>query len=54
MTRYNPSQFTIVGVLNSGTGNEYDYSKAVVNGKQLYARILIQRKQGQTNENQAT
>ncbi len=47
MTRYNPAQFSIVGVLNSGTGNEYDYEKAVVNGKQLYARILIQRKQGQ-------
>jgi len=47
MTRHNPEQFSIVGVLNSGTGNEYDYAKAVVNGKQLYARILIRRKQGE-------
>lgn len=45
MTRHNPAQFSIVGVLNSGSGNEYDYAKAVVNGKQLYARILIKRKQ---------
>jgi len=45
MTRYNPAQFSIVGVLNSGTGNEYDYAKAILNGKQLYARILIRRKQ---------
>lgn len=44
MTKHNPDQFRIVGVLNSGTGNEYDYAKAILNGKQLYARILIQRK----------
>lgn len=44
MTRHNPTQFSIMGVLNSGTGNEYDYAKAVLNGKQLYARILIRRK----------
>lgn len=46
MTRHNPEQFTIVGVLNSGSANEYDFAKAVLNGKQLYARILIKRKQG--------
>ena len=45
MTKHNPDQFEIVGVLNSGTGNEYDFGKAVLNGKQLYARILIRRKQ---------
>ena len=48
MTKHNPDQFRIVGVLNSGTGNEYDYAKAILNGKQLYARILIQRKEGTT------
>jgi len=47
MQYYNPEQFTIVGVLNSGTGNEYDYAKASVNGKQLYARIVIRRKHGE-------
>lgn len=50
MTKHNPEQFTIVGVLNSGSGNEYDFAKAVLNGKQLYARILIQRKDN-ANEN---
>lgn len=50
MTKHNPEQFTIVGVLNSGSGNEYDFAKAVLNGKQLYARILIQRKEN-ANEN---
>jgi len=47
MTKHNPGQFSLIGVLNSGTGNDYDYAKAAVNGKQLYARILIQRKQGE-------
>lgn len=45
MTRHNPEQFEIIGVLNSGSGNEYDYAKAILNGKQLYARVLIRRKQ---------
>ena len=45
MDRHNPDQFEIIGVLNSGSGNEYDYAKAILNGKQLYARILIRRKQ---------
>lgn len=44
MDRHNPDQFEIIGVLNSGSGNEYDYAKAMLNGKQLYARILIRRK----------
>lgn len=44
MTKYNPEQFEIIGVLNSGSGNEYDLEKAIVNGKQLYSRFLIRRK----------
>ncbi len=44
MTQFNPDQFSILGVLNSGTGNEYDYDKAMLNGRQLYARILIKRR----------
>ena len=51
MTKHNPQQFSIVGVLNSGSGNEYDFAKAILNGKQLYSRILIQRKQVNTDEN---
>ncbi|MBR1397023.1 MAG: adenine-specific methyltransferase EcoRI family protein [Selenomonadaceae bacterium] len=44
MDKYNPDQFEILGVLNSGSGNEYDYAKAILYGKQLYARILIRRR----------
>lgn len=44
MTKYNPEQFEILGVLNSGSGNEFDLAKAIVNGKQLYSRFLIRRK----------
>lgn len=43
LTKHNPQQFKIIGVLNSGSGNEYDFGKAVVKGKQKYARILIQK-----------
>jgi hypothetical protein len=45
MAKHNPGQFSIVGVLNSGTGNEYDYGKAMLRDKQLYTRILIRRKE---------
>ena len=51
MTKHSPEQFSIVGVLNSGSANKYDFAKAVLNGKQLYARVLIRRKQVTTNEN---
>ena len=44
MDKYNPDQFEILGVLNSGSGNQFDFAKAVVNGTQKYARILIRRK----------
>ena len=44
MTQHNPEQFDILGVLNSGSGNEYDFAKAVVDGKTLYARIIIRRR----------
>lgn len=45
MTKHNPDQFELIGVLNSGSGNKYDVGKAILNGKQLYARLLIRRKQ---------
>lgn len=44
LTKHNPNKFEILGVLNSGSGNGYDFAKAVVNGKSLYARVLIRRK----------
>ena len=43
--KYNPEQFEILGVLNHGCDNIYDLAKPVLNGKELYTRILIRRKQ---------
>lgn len=45
MDKYNPKQFTIVGVMNHGCDSEYDLAKPIIRGKELYTRILIQRKQ---------
>ena len=42
--KYNPDQFEIVGVLNHGCDSEFDLAKPTLNGKDLYARILIRRK----------
>ena len=44
LDKYNPEQFEIVGELNNGSGNEFDYAKPIINGKKKYARILIRRK----------
>ena len=47
MDKYNPSQFAIVGVMNHGCDSEYDLAKPLLRGKELYTRILIQRRQYQ-------
>ena len=44
LDKYNPDQFEIIGVLNHGCDNEYDLAKPILNGKELYTRILIKRK----------
>ena len=41
MDRYSPEQFEIVGLLNNGHDNIYDYDIPVVDGKRLFKRILI-------------
>ncbi len=51
-TKHNPLKFEIVGVLNSGSGNEYDFAKAVLNGKNLYARVVIRRVNADENRNE--
>ena len=43
LTKHNPEQFEIVGELNHGCDNEYDLAKPVVNGKELFAHLLIRR-----------
>lgn len=45
LNRYNPEQFEIIGEANHGSDNEYDYAKPAINGKDVYPRILIKRKE---------
>lgn len=45
LDKYNPEQFEIVGVIAAYSNGKYAMSpKAIVNGKELYTRILIRRK----------
>ena len=48
LDKYNPEQFEIVGVLNHGCDSIFDKAKPILNGKELYARILIRNKHPQT------
>ena len=41
---HNESQFAIVGEANHGSDNEFDLFKPKVNGKELFKRILIKRR----------
>ena len=41
---HNGSQFEIVGEANHGSDNEFDLFKPKINGKELFKRILIKRK----------
>lgn len=44
LDKYSPEQFEIIGVLNHGCDSIYDLAKPVINGKEIYTRILIRRK----------
>ena len=44
LTKYNPEQFEIVGVLNHGCDSIFDKAKPILKGKELYSRILIRNK----------
>ena len=41
---HNEEQFEIVGEANHGSDNEYDLFKPIVNGKELFKRILIRNR----------
>ena len=41
---HNEEQFEIVGEANHGSDNEFDLFKPKINGKELFKRILIRRK----------
>ena len=45
MYKYNPNQFEIVGVFNHGCDSEFDLAKPILNGKELYTRIAIRKRQ---------
>ena len=44
LDKYNPEQFEIVGELNHGSDNEFDYANPMIDGKVKYMRILIKRR----------
>lgn len=37
-------QYEIIGELNHGSDNKYDYAKPTINGKELFPRIIIKKK----------
>ena len=47
---YNDTQFEIIGEANHGSDNEFDLFKPIINGKELFKRILIRRKQYNEND----
>lgn len=44
---HNGEQFEIVGEANHGSDNEFDLFKPIVNGKELFKRILIKKKRNE-------
>lgn len=44
LTKYSPDQFEIIGEANHGSDNQYDLFKPIINGKELFKKILIRRK----------
>lgn len=46
---HNRSQFEIIGEANHGSDNEYDLFKPKINGKELFKRILIRKKERDTS-----
>ena len=44
LDKYNPEQFDVVGELNDGSDNIYDFEKPKINGKKLFKRLLIKKK----------
>lgn len=50
LNKYNPDQFEIVGEANHGSDNEFDLFKPVINGKEIFKRILIRNKRLQSDK----
>ena len=51
LDKYNPNQFELLGIMNTGEVNEgirypnTPHGRPLVKGKELYLRVLIRRKQ---------
>ena len=45
---HDPNKFKIVGEANHGSDNEYDFFKPKINGKEIFKRLLIQKKRAMT------
>ena len=44
LMHHNQEQFEIVGMLNAGNNHGYDFEKPVLNGRVIFTRLLIRRK----------
>lgn len=44
LDKYNPDQFEILGIMASTTIDQLNFGYPFINGKKIYARILIRRK----------
>lgn len=44
LDKYNPNQFEIIGIMATTKISEYNFGYPFVNGKKIYARILIKKK----------
>ena len=45
---HDPDKYKIVGEANHGSDNEYDFFKPKINGKEIFKRLLIQKKRAMT------
>ena len=44
LDKYNPNQFEIIGIMATTKISEYNFGYPYVNGKKVFARILIKKK----------
>ena len=44
LDKYCKDQFEIIGCAFNGSNNQFDYFKPIINGKNIYKRILIKRR----------
>lgn len=51
MTKFNPTQFEILGKIDAGEITQYNLAVPKIDGKSIYKRIAIRRKKATKNEN---